>query len=361
MKLKIITTIGLILFMIRLSFPQTTEKLNQVIDSLFSEYDKPKTPGANVMVIQNGNIIFDKSYGLSDLENSIRAARNTNYRLASVTKQFTTAAVLMFIEENKISFNTRLTEVFDSFPKYGGKINIYHLLTHTSGLIDYESLIPDTATEQVHDIDVLHMMMKLDSTYFEPGIEYRYSNTGYAILALVVEKVAGKTFAEFLKERIFIPLGMNSTVAYEKDISMVENRAFGYSRKEGDFIFDDQSLTSAVLGDGGIYSSTADLFKWDQSLYTEKLISSELMSQAFSPAQLVNGEKINYGFGWHLEEVKGFHSVYHTGSTRGFRNVIQRIPEKKLTVIILTNRNEGEPKEIGEKIIDFMFNNLEMK
>ncbi len=354
MTLKIITTISLLFLMIRLSFPQNTEKLNQLIDSLFFEYDQPKTPGASVMVIHNGRTIFDKSYGFANLEKEERATRNTNYRLASVTKQFTAVAILMLTDKNKLTLSAKLTDVFVDFPEYGNKINIYHLLTHTSGLIDYEALIPDTATEQLHDIDVLNMMMKLDSTYFEPGSEYRYSNTGYTILALIVEKISGKTFAEFLKENIFIPLDMNSTVAFEKGKSVVQNRAFGYSRKDDGFFFDDQSLTSAVLGDGGIYSSTADLFKWDQSLYNDKLISLQLMSQTFSPAQLINGEKIKYGFGWHLEEFQSYQSVYHTGSTRGFRNVIQRIPDKKLTIIILTNRNEDEPKKIAEKIFDFI-------
>lgn len=147
---------------------------------------------------------------------------------------------------------------------------------------------------------------------------------------------------------------MNFTVAHKEGISVVENRALGYSRKDNSFLFNDQSLTSAVLGDGGIYSSTADLFKWDQSLYTNEMLSSKLLSAAFLPAQLDNGEKVNYGFGWHLTEVNGYSSVFHTGSTRGFRNVIYRIPSASLTVIILTNRNEGEPKRIAEKIINFV-------
>lgn len=354
MLLKIFSCVSLLLLMIQLSFPQKNENLTNLIDSLFYEYDNPKTPGVSVMVIQNEKIIFDKSYGFRNLEKDERATRNSNYRLASITKQFTATAILMLIERNKLSLSTNLADVFEDFPEYGKKISIYHLLTHTSGLVDCESLIPDTATEQVHDIDALNMMKGIDSLYFEPGTQYRYSNTGYALLSLIVEKISGKSFAEFLTGNIFEPLGMKSTIAHEEGISSIENRAFGYSRNDSSFFLDDQSLTSAVLGDGGIYSSTADLFKWDQTFYTNSLLSPNLLSEAFSPAQLINGEKINYGFGWHLEEMKGFHTVYHTGSTRGFRNVIYRIPSESLTVIILTNRNEGEPKKIAERIFDYI-------
>lgn len=194
MKLKIITSISLFFLMIQSSLPQNVQQLNYFIDSLFLDYDQPKTPGASVIVIHNGQIILDESYGFGNLEKEERATRNTNYRLASITKQFTAAAILMLVERNKLTLNTKLTNVFNSFPEYGNRITIYQLLTHTSGLIDYESLIPDTATEQVHDIDVLNMMMRIDSTYFEPGTDFRYSNTGYALLSLIVEKISGIFF-----------------------------------------------------------------------------------------------------------------------------------------------------------------------
>lgn len=358
MKIKIFLAVLVFLFFNQLSLSQNHENLDVMIDSLFSEFNSENAPGASVMVIQNGNIIFDKSYGFANLEKEERADRNTNYRLASVTKQFTAASVLMLIDRKKLTLSTNLKDAFEDFPDYGRKITVYQLLTHTSGLIDYESLIPDTATEQVHDGDVLNMMMRIDSLYFEPGTKYKYSNTAYALLALIVEKMSGKSFAEFLKENIFDPLSMKSTVAHQEGRSTVKKRAFGYSKKDDGFFFDDQSLTSAVLGDGGIYSSAGDLFEWDQSLYFNNLISSKLRSQAFSHALLSNGEKINYGFGWHLEKRFDRDIIYHTGSTRGFRNVLYRIPSDELSVIILTNRNEGEPKKIAEKIIEYLLNNL---
>jgi CubicO group peptidase (beta-lactamase class C family) len=198
-------------------------------------------------------------------------------------------------------------------------------------------------------------MMQQDSTYFPPGAEYRYSNSGYAVLAMIVEKVSGQRFAQFLKENIFDPLGMTKTVAYEKGISEVENRAFGNANEEGKLIFKDQSLTSAVLGDGGIYSSVDDLFKWDQALYTDKLVRLETLEQAFTPGILNDGTKLDYGFGWRIDEYLGFKRMHHTGQTCGFTTVIQRYPEQKFSIIILTNRNEPMLMELADRLADLFF------
>ncbi|MCL5030354.1 MAG: beta-lactamase family protein [Bacteroidetes bacterium] len=323
-----------------------------MIDSILLDYNKPDSPGAAVMIIQNGKILFEHGYGLANLEDKIPVQSNTNFRLASVTKEFTAAAIMLLIKEGKLNFGEKLTEIFPGFPAYGRNISIKNLLNHTSGLIDYENLIPDTATVQVKDKDVLEIMMKQDSTYFEPGTKYQYSNTAYALLSQIVEKISGKPFAEFLKENIFDPLKMENTVAYEKGISEVKNRAYGYSKKDSVFIRTDQSLTSAVLGDGGIYTSIDDMYKWDQSLYTEKILPKEFIKESFTRGTLKNVEKIDYGFGWHLKTYKGHEIVYHTGSTIGFRNVIYRIPELKFTVILLTNRDEGDTEKIAEEICD---------
>jgi len=314
-------------------------------DRLFRDYTGQRVPGAAVMIIDHGGIIFQKGYGMADLERQIPVSSATNFRLASVSKQFTAMAIMKLVEAGKLTYAKTLTNIFPEFPEYGDKITIEFLLQHRSGLIDYEDLIPDTATVQVRDRDVLRMMMSIDSTYFSPGTEYRYSNSGYAVLAMIVEKITGKRYAKFLEDEIFHPLGMLNTVAYEEGISTVPNRAFGYHVETGSVRFSDQSITSAVLGDGGIYSSLEDLFKWDQALYTEKLVSSESLERAFTPALE------NYGFGWRIDEYKGHRRLHHTGSTCGFRNVIQRFPDDQFTVIILTNRREPEVADLADKLV----------
>jgi CubicO group peptidase (beta-lactamase class C family) len=328
------------------------------IDKIFSDYNKPGMPGAAVMVIKNGEIIFQKGYGLANVEENISVTKATNFRLASVTKQFTAMCILKLIDEGKLKFETRLTDIFPEFPSYGNDITIKNLLQHTSGLIDYEDLIPDTATVQVKDKDVLAMLMQTDSTYFKPGSKHKYSNTGYALLALTVEKISGKPFRDFLSENIFKPLGMDNTVAFEKGINEVKNRAYGYTIHQDSVEFTDQSITSAVLGDGGIYSSLNDLYIWDQALYTDKLIPKKYLDESWTKGITTNGEEFPYGFGWRLENYHDKNIVYHTGSTRGFRNIIYRIPDEKFTIVILTNRDAGsEFSTLGfaHQIVDLYF------
>lgn len=325
------------------------------IDALFADYSRPGSPGASIAVIRDGQTVFSKAYGSADVEKRSPARINTNYRLASVTKQFTATAVLMLVDRGRLKLDSRLTEVLPGAPAYARDVTIRHLLTHTSGLVDYEDLIPDSQTVQVLDRDVPTLLSKIDSLYFPPGEKYRYSNSGYALLALTVEAVSGQSFAEFLKQQIFQPLGMDHTIAFEKSFSTVERRAYGHSRTETGFIQTDQSLTSAVLGDGGIYSSVEDLSRWDGELYNSRLIRPVLRQQSFTPATLNDGTKTKYGFGWDIVPYKNQFTVSHTGSTRGFRNAILRFPDRQLTIIILTNRNEGEPIEIAKKIADLMF------
>ena len=332
-----------------------TEVDSAIIDSLFSDYDLDGGPGAAVMIIKEGVILFSKRYGLANLEDEIPITNETNFRLASITKQFTAMCIMIFKNRGELDFETTLVEIFPPFPSYGNNITIRHLLNHTSGLVDYESLIQNDATEQVSDMDVYNMMTGLDSTYFTSGTNYRYSNTGYAILAMIIKEKSGLSFADFLEENIFSLLGMNNSVAHQNGISTVSNRAYGYSQNGNGFRRDDQSLTSAVLGDGGIYTSLKDMFHWDQSLYTDSLVPYEILIEAFTSGELSNGEKIGYGFGWRVDSYFYRDRVHHTGSTRGFRNVFMRFPNQHISILILTNRNSGSPINIAEKIADYLF------
>lgn len=328
------------------------------IDLLFADYNNPGLPGAAVMVIKDGRIIFQKGYGVANIEKNESISRSTNFRLASVTKQFTAMSILLLIEKGELKINSTLKEIFPDFPDYGNYITIKNLLQHTSGLIDYEDLISDTVTIQVKDKDVLDIIMHTDSTYFTPGSQHRYSNTGYALLAMTVEKISGKPFGNFLKEKIFQPLEMENTIAFENGINEVKNRAFGYTITDNGVEFTDQSLTSAVLGDGGIYSSLNDLYKWDQSLYTDRLIDKKYLAESWTAGITSEQIEFPYGYGWHLETYKNNKVVYHTGSTRGFRNIIYRIPDKKFTIVILTNRNSGPETstlDLAHKVVDIYF------
>jgi CubicO group peptidase (beta-lactamase class C family) len=307
------------------------------IDALMKDYTG-NVPGASVLVLKDGKPFIRRSYGFASLEDKVPAKPDTNYRLASVTKQFTAASILLLAEDGKLELDDPICKFLPSLPEAAQPVTIRHLLTHTGGLIDYEDFVPD-GSPQVHDMDVLHILEKQNRTYFRAGTSYRYSNTGYALLSLIVEKASGRRFATFLDDRIFRPLGMNHTVAYEQGISTVDTRAFGYSASGSNWTRTDQSSTSAVLGDGGIYSSIDDLAKWDAALYDERLLRKESLALAFTPATHTDNPSIEYAFGWRITG----ETVWHSGETQGFRNVIVRYPKRHMTVIVLTNRNDPEP------------------
>jgi CubicO group peptidase (beta-lactamase class C family) len=319
--------------------PETpVHDMSSQVDALMREY-AGQGPGASVLVIRDGVSIVRRAYGYANLEQQIAARPATNYRLASVTKQFTAAAILLLAEAGRLQLDDTARHWLPSLPVTLNAVTIRQLLTHTSGVIDYEDIIPVSLTRQLHDIDVLALLAAEPRTYFTAGSAYRYSNSGYSLLALIVERASGERFAAFLRSRIFMPLGMHDTVAYEQGISAVVNRAFGYSSLCGRWIRTDQSQTSAVLGDGGIYSSIDDLAKWDAALYDERLLSRQSWQQAFTSATPTDDPQVQYGFGWRITG----ETLWHSGETIGFRNVIVRYAGRRLTVIVLTNRNDPEP------------------
>ena len=299
------------------------------VDALFKYFDQPNAPAASVMVIYQGKSVFSKSYGLADLVTKTPCTTNTNVRLASVRKQFTALAVLILAERGSLALDERLPALFPEFPAYGKQITVRQLLTHTSGLIDYEDVIPPGTTLPVLDQDVLCILVTQDKTCVAPGAQYRYSNSGFTLLALVGEARSGQTFARFLQENIFQPLTMANTLAYEPVLFVVSNRAFGPTKKSNAWERTDQSLTSAVLGDGGIYSSLTDFGKWDQSLYRSKLVSERTLRAAFTPHTPTDQPRRSNGYGWYLTAYRGLKVIYHSGETIGPRTRLVRIPERR--------------------------------
>jgi CubicO group peptidase (beta-lactamase class C family) len=321
------------------------------IDALFADYTGSAVPGASVIVVQDGRVVLARAYGMADPVHGVAATTRTDYRLASVTKQFTAMAIMLLVRDGKLGYDLPVRDILPEMPRASQQVTIRNLLNHTSGVLDYEDLIPDTQTVQVHDADVLSLLSARDSMNFAPGTHYRYSNSGYCLLALVVERVSGMPFPRFLHERIFAPLGMTSSVAHQDGVDTVPNRAYGFTPDSGRFLPTDQSVTSATLGDGGVYTSALDLVRWDQALYPGGLLDSATLVQATTPPALPN-DSTQYGFGWFIDAHRGVRRWRHTGETSGFRNAIQRFPDRRFTVIILTNRNGGDPATIAERIAD---------
>ena len=312
------------------------------IERLMQRYEGD-VPGASLLVLQDGEARVHRGYGRSDLEQGVEAGAATNYRLASVSKQFTAAAILLLAQDGKLAIDDRVRKWLPSLPPAADAITLRQLLTHTSGLLDYEDLMTEPYAGQIRDAGVLALLEQEDRLQFPAGSAYRYSNSGYALLALVVERASGMSFPDFLRSRIFLPLGMHDTLAFVDGGQAVSNRAWGYSAVDGNWQRSDQSSTSAVLGDGGIYSNTHDMARWDAALYDDGLLSEGSRALAFGKHVEATGEdhKAHYGFGWRISEG----TVWHSGETIGFRNVIVRWPEHRLTVVLLSNRNEPAPYE----------------
>ncbi len=310
-------------------------------DQLMQKY-AGDVPGASLLVLKGGKPIVRRGYGMANLEEGDKATPATNYRLASVSKQFTAAAILLLAEGGRLDLDDPVRRWLPSLPETTSTVTLRELLTHTGGLVDYEDLIPPGTTAQVSDDDVLHLLSATPKTYFAPGSAYRYSNSGYVLLGLVVERASGMSLPSYLKQRIFQPLHMDHTLLYEHGKGPeVADRAYGYSEEHGRWTRTDQSVTSATRGDGGIYSSIDDLAKWDAALYDDRLLSAASRRLAFSPHVKVTGEpyQAGYGYGWRITG----DTLWHSGESIGFRNVIVRWPKQHLTVILLSNRNDPEP------------------
>jgi CubicO group peptidase (beta-lactamase class C family) len=350
------------------------------VEAIFSGLSSPDAPGFAVLVRENGKTAFERGYGVRDLGTKARIDAHTNFRLASFTKQFTAMAIMLLAHDGKLHYDDKLTKFFPDFPAYGKDITIRNLLTHTSGLPDYEDLMETaektggplwTPEHQIQDEEVLQLLEKASKGFFAPGTSWAYSNSGYVLLGLVVAKVSAEPFGEFLLQRIFSPLHMDRTLLYVKGKNEVANRAYGHTREKDSRAFkeSDQSSTSATQGDGGVYSNLGDLEKWDDALRNHPLLSEKEMQPALTPVKLADGSEphwpsetnddnlhpgkpVSYGFGWFLDPHEGHPRMWHTGSTMGFYTVIERFPNEDLTVIILSNRTDWDREKVALQVAD---------
>jgi CubicO group peptidase (beta-lactamase class C family) len=354
---------------------QSNNAPEQKIDALFLQVTSPADPGCAVLAKRHGKIVFEKGYGARELRTHTKNDPATNFRLASFTKQFTAMAILLLIHDGKLGYDEHLTDIFREFPAYGKSITIRNLLTHTSGLPDYEELMgkeesrkgPIWSVEhQIQDEEVLSLLEQQTTGKFAPGTSWAYSNSGYVVLGLIVAKASGMPYRDFLKKRIFSPAGMNHSIVYQKGINEVSDRAFGFSKEGDKFVETDQSATSATLGDGGVYSNIEDLSKWDDALAKHALLSEQEMAPALTPVKLADGSEtrwprgadeegpgpgkpVLYGFGWFLDPWEGHTRMWHTGGTRGFRTVIDRFTADGATIVVLCNRVDLDPQALAEK------------
>ena len=329
-------------------FAQTPDTVDQLVKA---EMEKQHIPGLSLLVSRDGKPVRARGYGLANVELQVPVKPETIFQSGSVGKQFTATAVMMLVEERKMSLDDPLTKYFPDAPASWKQVKIRQLLSHTGGFTDYPKNFD--MRKDYTEADLLKIVEGIPLAY-PPGTKWDYANLGYLTLGIVIHKVTGEFYGDFLQERIFRPLGMTTTrIISEADI--VPNRSAGYRLVKGEL--KNQEWVSPTLNttaDGALYFSIMDLAKWDAALYTEKLLKRSSLEQMWTVAKLKNGQpnSDHYGFGWSIEEKKGHKIIGHGGSWQGFRTRISRYVDDKLTVVVLLNLAEGEPGPISDRVAE---------
>jgi D-alanyl-D-alanine carboxypeptidase len=311
---------------------------------------KRHIPGVSVAVVRDGKVLLAKGYGSANLELGVPATENTVYQLASVTKTFTATAVMMLVHEGKLALDDKITERLADLPAAWGKVTIRHLLSHTSGIKSYTSVrdFHKTSRKDYAKREILDLVAK-EPLEFTPGEKWNYSNTGYFLLGMLIEKVAGKPYAEFMAERVFKPLNMTHTRANDLR-AIIPNRAQGYEwngkeLRNGEYVSPSQPFAAGML-----VSNVNDLVKWDAALANHTLLDEPTLEKMWTPTRLSNGEETGYGFGWQTAKVNDHRLVSHGGGIPGFSTELSRFLDDKLTVIVLTNADGGHSGAIARGI-----------
>jgi CubicO group peptidase (beta-lactamase class C family) len=344
----LITAIALLLFMGCTAPALAQETTNTKVDEYVNaEMRRAHIPGLSVAVMRNGQIILAKGYGLANVEHQVPVKPETIFQSGSMGKQFTATAVMMLVEEGKLSLSDSITKYFTDAPASWQPITVRHLLTHTGGMTDYPR---DFDFRRDYTEEELLKRAEAIPLAFQPGEKWSYSNLGYVMLGILIHKVSGQFYGDFLQDRVFKPLGMTTTrIISEADI--IPNRAAGYTLVKGELKNQDWvSPTLNTTADGALYFTVYDLAKWDAALYTEKLLKRSSLDQMWTPVKLNSGKTQDYGFGWSLGEVNQHHIIEHGGAWQGFKSHIARYVDDKLTVVVLANLAQSNPTRIAHGI-----------
>ena len=311
--------------------PDTSTKIDQYIKA---EMQRQQIPGLSLAVVRNGKIALVKRYGFSNVEHQVPVKPETVFQSGSIAKQFTATAVMLLVEEGKLSLDDKINKYFADAPETWKNITVRHLLTHTSGMGDYP---PDMDLRRDLTEDEYLALIKSVPLAYQPGTKWDYSNLDYVTLGILIRKVTGNFYGDFLAERVFKPLGMTTArVISEADI--VPNRAAGYRLVKGELKNQEWvSPSTNTTADGSLYFTVSDLAKWDAALYTDKPLKQSSLAQMWTPVKLDDGRRKAYGFGWHTDEIHHRRIVYHGGAWQGFKSFIVRFPDDQLTIIFFAN------------------------
>ena len=332
-------------------FAAADQPADDVTRFVRAEMEKQHVPGLALLVSRDGKTIRAEGYGLANVELQVPVKPETIFQSGSVGKQFTATAVMMLVEAGKVRLEDPLSHYFPQGPAWWQEVTIRELLSHTAGFTDYPK---DFDLRKDYSEDQLLKIVGAIPAAYPPGTDWSYSNLGYLTLGILIHKVTGEFYGDFLQRRIFKPLAMSTTrIISEEDI--IPNRSAGYRWLNGRL--KNQEWVSPVLNttaDGSLYFSVLDLAKWDAALYTEKLLKSSSLKQMWTVAALRDGKANSghYGFGWFIGDKKGHHVVEHEGQWQGFETQISRYVDDRLTVVVLTNLDTAKPEQIADGVAD---------
>lgn len=345
----------LFLFFLMSSVCLFAQDVHKSLDSLFKSYYSKGSPGAAIVIELRGKVIFEQGYGLANISDGRMIDHATHFNIGSLTKQFTAYSILKLELEKRLSLTDKLSQYFPGLdPSIGEKVTIRELLTHSSGIRDHYEFTDTFLVKHATDKDVLEAVRKQHSTLFEPGSQYRYSNTAFCLLGLIIEKASGLYYADYLQKNIFDPLSMNHTKVFSMDM-LVSNRALGYdadsSRQYFRILDASQAIFFSTEADGGIYTSLDDYLRWFHALQSGTILDPALVQKLRSAQFPIDpAGRLSYGYGWFVSTLDSVKSVYHTGSNGGFRAIVFTRPEVNDAIVIFSNRDDIDLEKMLEQI-----------
>ncbi|MDH6254081.1 CubicO group peptidase (beta-lactamase class C family) [Chryseobacterium sp. H1D6B] len=301
-------------------------------EEIIKEYYKTGKFNGTVLIMKNNRIIYDEALGFSNFQTQEELTITTPFYIASLSKPFTAAGIIILQQKGLLAYDDKASKYLPELPDYAGNITIKQLLNHTSGIPDYESVL--MGKKGLTNQDILYWLQHQKKLKFSPGDRFEYSNSGYIILSLIIEKVSGKSYSQFINENIFIPLNMAHTKVCDESRPFIENKAVGFNEHKQ---LDDYSILTT--GDGGIYSTAEDLYKFDRALRSFSIINRENEVLLYTPPTLADGQQSVYGFGWFIDGK----TASHTGGLNGFRALFWRDLQNNTTIIALTNQGNAFP------------------
>lgn len=329
---------------------QPDNLLTQAIDNLVTESYTPTEPGAAVIVVRDGDVIFRKGRGMANLELDVSIEPNMVFRLGSVTKQFTAVAILMLTEQGKLALDDPLSRFLPDYPTHDHRITVEHLLTHTSGIKSYTSM-PEWPPLWRKDFTVQELIdfFKYQPMESAPGKRWAYNNSGYILLGAIIENVTGQSYEQFISQRIFEPLGMKQSY-YDSPSRVIPRRVAGYDKGPEGYTNTPYLSMTQPYAAGALASTVDDLVLWDSALYTEQLLKHETIEQAQIAHTLADGSSTAYGYGWEISEYAGHRLIEHGGGIHGFRTRAIRLPDDRVFVAVLSNNGGIDPGLLAFKI-----------